>query len=357
MSIPPIPAPDPAQKKWAQKLGTFATPTLSRSLTELGLTVGGLLLCWGAMLWTISFSYPLTLLISLLAGGFIIRIFIIQHDCGHGSYFRKASRNRLLGRILGVITMVPYDCWRGAHAHHHAGHGNLDRRGTGDVDTLTLKEYKAKSKLQKFGYWVYRHPIILLGFGPIWYFMIKMRIPFIHGVPTKKVWSSVMWTNVGMMALFGSLAYWLGLKNFFLLHFPMYFVAHVTGVWMFYIQHQFEDTHWEDDADWEHQEAALEGSSYYQLPRPLEWLTGNIGIHHVHHLNSRIPFYRLPDCIEHFETLEGTNRVNTRQALKATFLALWDQEDRRLVSFAEARRLVKERETNTLTPPTLKKAA
>ena len=274
---------------------------------------------------------------SVVAGGFLVRFFLIQHDCGHGAFFRSKKINDWVGRILGVITLTPYDIWRRSHAIHHSTSGNLDERGVGDIDTLTIREYRALSAIRKFLYRLYRSPPVLFVIGPAFQFLLRNRLPQMFNSDKRDYWISAMGTNLSIAIVAAIFAYFMGLGAFLAVHLPITIVAASIGVWMFYVQHQFEDTFWEGEDKWQMYEAALKGSSHYDLPAPFRWLTANIGIHHIHHLASRIPYYRLHDVMRDFPELVDIRRLTFTQSLACLNLRLWDEENKRLVSFAQAR--------------------
>ncbi len=277
------------------------------------------------------------LLLTVPAGAFLLRLFLIQHDCGHGAFFRRQSSNDWLGRFLGILTFTPYDYWRRSHAIHHASTGNLGARGMGDIDTLTVAEFRALSPLRQCLYRLYRHPLILFGVGPGYQFLLKHRLPI--GMMKKGwgPWVSTLGTNASIAAAAAGMIWWLGLKLFVIVHLPITLVAASIGVWLFYVQHQFEQTHWTDDDEWSFHDAALKGSSHYQLPAVLRWFSANIGAHHVHHLASRIPFYRLPEVLREVPALNEVSRVSIPESFRAVRLTLWDERQRRMVSFADAK--------------------
>ena len=279
----------------------------------------------------------LGMLLALPAGGLVLRLFLIQHDCGHGAFFKDQSTNEWVGRVLGVITLTPFDYWRRSHAVHHAGTGNLDARGVGDIDTLTVAEFRSRSKAQQLAYRIYRHPLVLFGLGPAYLFLLRHRLPI--GMMNRwRSWVSAMGTNVSIAAVAGLLIWLIGIKLFLLVHIPIILVAASIGVWFFYVQHQFENTLWDEKDDWTFHDAALYGSSHYHLPAILRWFSANIGIHHVHHLASRIPFYRMPEVLRDFPALAEVGRINIRESLGLVRLVLWDERARKLVSFKEAQR-------------------
>ena len=320
-----------------KEVGPFREPKPGRSIAELAVTAGPFVLLWLAAWAVLDAGYALGLLLTVPAGVFLFRLFLIQHDCGHGAFFRRRSSNDWVGRLLGVVTFTPYDYWRRAHAIHHASTGNLDARGVGDVDTLTVAEYRALSVLGRFKYRVYRHPIVLFGLGPAYLFLLRHRLPIGMMKQGWRPWLSALGTNASIAAVAGGLIWAMGWKLFLLIHLPITLVAASLGVWFFYVQHQFEETRWERDGDWSFHDAALHGSSHYHLPGVLRWISANVGVHHVHHLASRIPFYRLPEVLREVPELARMSRVTLRESFGAVRLVLWDEQKRRLVSFAEAR--------------------
>lgn len=280
----------------------------------------------------------LGLLFAIPAAGFLVRLFMIQHDCGHGAFFRHRLANDWVGRIMGVMTWTPYEVWRHAHTLHHATTGNLDRRGVGDIDTLTVDEYRARSFWGRLRYRLYRHPLVMFGIGPAYLFLLQHRLPIGFMRAGWRPWASVMATNLAIALVAGSLIWLVGLKAFMLVHLPIMVLAASMGVWLFYVQHQFERTSWDSGEAWKPQAAALHGSSHYDLPGFLRWFTANIGVHHVHHLNSRIPYYRLARVLRDHPELRELGRLTLRQSLRCVPLVLWDEKRRRLVSFREIER-------------------
>jgi len=247
---------------------------------------------WYLMAESLSVSYALTLVLAIPTGFFFIRLFILQHDCGHGSLFPSRAANHVTGALLGVVTLFPYGYWRRTHAIHHATSGNLERREFGDVKTYTVREYQSFSPVHRWLYRRYRNPFVLLGFGPAYQFVLKHRFPFDIPWSWKREWASVLWTNVGIALSFSVLSWFLGWRSVLLVQAPVVLVAGAVGVFLFYVQHQFEDTYWEHEESWDFYAASVKGSSFLDLPRPLRWITANIGYHHIHHLTSRIPNYR-----------------------------------------------------------------
>lgn len=318
-------------------LTRYNLPSNLRGVAELGITLLPLAGLWIAAWVAFRLGHAwATILIAIPAAGFLVRLFMIQHDCGHGSFFSGRHANDWVGRILGVLTLTPYDTWRREHAIHHAGAGNLDRRGIGDIDTLTVGEYRARSRWGRLQYRLYRHPVVLFGIGPAYFFLLQQRWPaFSAGW---QPWVSTMATNGAIALVAAVLAWAIGLDAFLLVHLPIVLIAASIGVWLFYVQHQFEHTSWDESATWSPQAAALHGSSHYDLPAVLRWFTANIGVHHVHHLNSRIPFYRLRRVLQDFPELRQIGRLTLAQSFRCVRLALWDGTQRRLVSFREAAR-------------------
>jgi acyl-lipid omega-6 desaturase (Delta-12 desaturase) len=324
-------------RQWTRTLARYREPSNARSVFEIVITFVPLAALW-ALSWAALYfgHYWLSLLIAVPAAGFLVRLFMIQHDCGHGSFFRNRLVNDWTGRAIGVLTFTPYDYWRKTHALHHATSGNLERRGFGDIDTLTVAEYRALSFWGRLRYRAYRHPAVMFGIGPAYLFLLEQRIPagLMRGgwIP----WTSAMATNAAIMIAAGTLVWLVGLWPFLLVQLPIVVIAASIGVWLFYVQHQFEDTHWEHDPDWNLHEAALHGSSHYDLPVVLRWFTANIGMHHIHHLCSRIPYYRLPRVMRDYPELRGIGRLTLLESFRCVRLVLWDESQKRLVSFRDA---------------------
>jgi len=329
-------APDP--RILARHLNAFTSPRVSRSMIEVAITAVPFLAIFTAMLFAVSAGYFWALAVTPLAGLFLLRLFIIQHDCSHGSYFSKKRSNAWLGRAIGVFTLTPYDCWQKAHSLHHGNTGKLHARGVGDVDTLTVREFAERGRLGRFGYRLYRHPAILLGLGPAYLFLLQHRLPIGLMKMGAIYWVSAMATNAVTAGILIGLALIFGAGTTALVFLPVLLTAASIGVWLFYVQHQFEHAYWEDKPNWSFHDAAMGGSSYLPLPAPMRWFTGNIGVHHVHHLASRIPFYRLPEVLKAHPELAQYNRLTMREAIGSLGLALWDEDTRRLVSFREAAR-------------------
>jgi omega-6 fatty acid desaturase (delta-12 desaturase) len=330
-------APD-APRNWMQVLARYRDPDHARSILEIAITFVPLAVLWALASISLHFGYWwFSLLLAIPAAGFLVRLFMIQHDCGHGSFFRHRLANDWVGRVLGVLTLTPYDFWRRSHASHHASSGNLDRRGMGDIDTLTVREYRARSFLGRLQYRLYRHPLVMFGIGPAYLFFVRHRLPAGLMRAGWRQWLSTMLTNLAIAAIIASLIWFLGIGPVLLVQVPVMFLAACIGVWLFYVQHQFEETYWEHSKGWSLQEAALHGSSHYDLPPVLRWFTANIGVHHVHHLCSRIPYYRLPSVLRDYPELNDVSRLTLMESFRCVRLVLWDESKRKLVSFRELR--------------------
>ncbi|MGH6915283.1 MAG: fatty acid desaturase, partial [Geminicoccales bacterium] len=312
-------------------------PKLGRCIAELIVTVVPFVALWLAMLLAARYAWWLCLVLALPAAGFLVRLFMIQHDCGHGSFFHRRRANDWLGRMIGVLTLTPYGYWRRTHAMHHATSGNLDRRGTGDIGTLTVREYQGLPAWRRAFYRLKRHPILMFGLGPFFLFVLKHRLPLRLMRAGKEPWLSVMTTNLAILGLAGLAVAVVGLGDFLLVQAPITLLASSAGLWLFYVQHQFEETYWARNPDWSLHAGALHGSSHYDLPPVLRWFTANIGIHHIHHLCSRIPYYRLAEALRDHPELREVGRLTLKDSLRCLHVALWDEDRRRLVGFREAR--------------------
>lgn len=333
----------PAEKTtrdWAQTLVKYRRPDSKLALTELCITLFPFLALWALAWWSIAVSPLIAVAIALFNGLFLVRLFAIQHDCGHGAFIANNTTANLIGRCLGVLTLTPYAVWRKTHAHHHSTSGNLDHQGMGDVVTRTVAEYAALSTSQKIIYRLYRCPFVLFGLAPAYLFVLQNRLPIGFMDKGAALWVSAMGTNVVIAIVISGITYFGGIWPLVLVFAPTVLVASTVGVWLFFIQHQFEDGHFDHDEDWDIQDAAFHGSSYYKLPPVLNWLTAYIGIHHVHHLNCRIPFYRLPEVLKDHTTLAHMQTITLKQSFQCARLHLWDENQRKLLSFADARALV-----------------
>jgi omega-6 fatty acid desaturase (delta-12 desaturase) len=333
----------PDARTWASILAHYREPNYARSIFELAVTALPLVFIW-VLMWTTLHTghYWLCLLLAIPAAGFLVRLFMIQHDCGHTSFFRHRLANDWVGRIIGVLTLTPYDGWARNHAGHHATSGNLDQRGTGDVDTLTVREFQSLPRWRRLLYRLYRHPLVMFGIGPVYLFVLRHRLP-LGGSGGWPVWLSTMGTNAAIAALIATMMWLVGVGPFLLVQMPITLLAGLIGVWLFYVQHQFENTYWAREGSWTFHEAALYGSSHYALPGVLRWFTANIGVHHVHHLCSRIPYYRLQQVLRDHPQLAAIGRLTLWQSVKSVRMVLWDERDRRLVVFREMRAASKAR--------------
>jgi len=325
---------------WQQLVRTYQQPSLRLAVWQMLTSFGGLFLSLSLMALSLTVSYGLTLLLALFAAGFLVRVFIIQHDCGHGSFFKSRRANDLVGTVCGVLTMAPYRFWRKTHAIHHAHHAELEERGIGDVWTMTVQEYQAAPWWKRAAYRVFRNPLFLFVVAPPVNFIVLQRFP-LNGSASWRTGeiASVWWTDLAIVALLGAAALAFGPLEVLMIWLPVMVIASSVGTWLFYVQHQFERTYWEHTPQWDYTLAAMHGSSYYQLPRVLQWFTGNIGFHHIHHLSPRIPNYNLQRCHDENPLLQQAASLSVRDSLKTAGLTLWDEEKQRLVTFQEARRL------------------
>jgi len=323
--------PKRATPKWKEIVAQYQQPSLQRSLRQVINTMAPYVALWFLMYLSVRVSYWLTGALALLAGGFLIRVFIIFHDCGHGSFFKSRKANDILGCITGVLSFTPYYHWRWEHALHHATSGDLDRRGKGDVWTLTVQEYLDASPWERFTYRLARNPLILFVLAPVFLFLIKQR--FSSKKAGRRERASVYWTNLAVLAMGTGLGCLFGFKTYVLLQLGVLLVAGVAGVWLFYVQHQFEGVYWERRDEWDYYEAALQGSSFYKLPRILQWFSGNIGFHHIHHLSPRIPNYNLEKCHQAEPLFQTVKPVTLFASFKALTFRLWDEQRRKLVGF------------------------
>ena len=319
-------------------MAPYRVPQTRRSLIEIAITAGPLAAIWGAA-WVAHRHglWWLALLLVIPAAGFLVRLFMIQHDCGHGAFFSEKRANDWVGRIIGVLTLTPYDYWRHTHAIHHATSGNLDRRGLGVIETLTVEEYRALPPMRRFGYRLYRHPLVMFGLGPAFVFFLMQRLPIGLMRSGWRPWASVLGNSLAVVVGVGALVWIFGAAPVLIVNVATMLLAATIGVWLFYIQHQFEGASWARNGEWSRDAAALAGSSHYDLPPVLRWFTGNIGVHHVHHLSSRIPFYRLQKVLADHPELRAMSRIGLWESFRCARLALWDEAERRMVSFREAR--------------------
>jgi omega-6 fatty acid desaturase (delta-12 desaturase) len=334
MSAPP----KPDRNEWVGLLKQYQQPDDWHSIRQILNSVLPFLAISVLLVYSLSTSYWLTLALSVINAGFIARIFIIQHDCGHRSFFKSNKANNVLGSILGVITMTPYYLWRRNHAKHHATSGNLDSRGVGDVYTMTVSEYQSESPWERFKYRFYRHPFTLFVIGPIAIFFISHRFPLKTKKSEREERLSVHLTNLALAVIIVGLGLLIGFKQLFLAFFPMYFIGFSFGVYLFFIQHQFEDTYWRRKPEWDYFQAAMEGASFFKLPKVLQWFSGNIGFHHIHHLGPLIPNYLLEQAYKENPLFQDAKTITLATSLKSASLKLWDEQRGKLISFRDYRR-------------------
>jgi omega-6 fatty acid desaturase (delta-12 desaturase) len=329
--------PQPDTADWKKIVAKYQKPSAPKALWQIANTLVPYALLWYLMYLSLAVSWWLTMPLAILAGAFLVRIFIIFHDCGHGSYLESQTANHALGAITGVLTFTPYYHWRWEHAIHHASSGNLDRRGTGDVWTMTVQEYIESSRWKRFAYRLARNPIVLFMIAPLILFVGINRLPKPRA-PTRERYS-VYWTNlaVGLMAV--GLLWIFGIKAYLIIQLAVLTVAGSAGVWLFYVQHQFEGAYWECEEKWDYATAALLGSSFYKLPKTLQWFSGNIGYHHIHHLSARIPNYNLEKCHQADPLFQTVKPVTLFSSLKSLTFRLWDEQRRRLVGYRYLRTL------------------
>ncbi|MBA3809096.1 MAG: fatty acid desaturase [Solirubrobacterales bacterium] len=320
---------------WRETLAPYARPHLGRSLLDIATSVVPYFVLSAAMYYALSVSYLLALAIAIPASGFLVRTFILFHDCSHGSFLPSKRANMWLGTALGLLVYSPFLRWRHDHAIHHATSGDLDRRGGGDVRTLTVTEYNELAPRSRLAYRLFRNPLVMFGIGPIVALLIGPRLVGRDARPRLR--RSVIATNFALLALVGGLCWLLGWRDYLLVQAPTVLLAGSAGIWLFYVQHQFEDAYWESGEGWSYADAALRGSSYLKLPRVLQFFSGNIGLHHVHHLSARIPNYNLQRAHDENPIFHDVPILSMRDGMRAVRLKLWDEDHGRMVSFAEAR--------------------
>ena len=320
-------------------LAPYRSPVLWRSIWQLTSTTALFVTSWLVMQWSLGVGYWLTLLLAVPTAMMVVRLFMLQHDCGHGSFFKSKDANTIVGSVLGVVTLVPYTYWRKTHAIHHATSGDLDGRDFGDIDTLTVREYLSRPRGKRLMYRIYRHWLVLLVVGPVWQFVIKHRLPLDIPRSWKREWASVHWTNVGLAAVVALMCWLVGWRTFLLVQVPVTLIAGAIGVYLFYVQHQYEDTYWRYREAWNYYASGLEGASHLVMPKLLQWWTANIGLHHIHHVASRIPNYRLQQCFDDNPVLQRVTTLTLPASVRTLWLTLWDEDERKLVGFRELRRI------------------
>jgi len=342
VSLVPAPAvagpsndPSPDRPYWRESVARHEQPSQWRSLVDVATSAVPYLALMVAIYLCLEVSVWISLALAVPAAGFLLRTFVVFHDCAHGSFLPTKRANLWLGRFMALLVFQPFGNWRHNHAVHHGTAGDLDRRGTGDVPTLTVEEYLARPWKQRLGYRLFRNPLVMFGLGPIWSLMIGPRIWSSKQRPRMR--HSVWLTNLALALVIGTIFWLVGPVAWLLVQMPTAIIAGTMGVWMFYVQHQFEDVYWENTEDWSYDDAALRGSSYLKLPKLLQFFTGNIGLHHVHHLNARIPNYNLQRAHDENPIFHDVPTLSLPDALRAVRLKLWDEDRGRLVTFAEAR--------------------
>ncbi len=333
-NTPPLPLPNSG---WRTLVARYQKPDARKGIGQIVSSFGGLFLCWFLMYLSLRVSYAWTLVLAIPAAGFLVRVFIIQHDCGHGSFFKARRANDSVGALCSIFTLVAYKYWRKGHAIHHAHHAKLEERGIGDIWTMTVAEYRQARWWKRAAYRVFRNPLFLFGIAPTINFVILGRFPLVVQAGWHKDEKlSVWWTDLAIAGWMAVASLFIGFGAVVLLVLPVIVLASSAGTWLFYVQHQFERTYWEHTPQWDYTLAALHGSSYYKLPRLLQWFTGNIGFHHIHHLSPRIPNYHLQQCHEQNEALQHVAQLTLKSSLQSIPLALWDEEQQRLVTFQAA---------------------
>lgn len=339
MALPSLTPPNLEELKaqaltWPKLVAKYSVPDLRRSIWQIVNSFGPFFILWFLMYKSLAISYWLTLLLAPLAGGMLVRVFIILHDCGHGSFFKSSKANDIVGTIAGILTLTPYLQWRHDHALHHAGSGDLDRRWkVGDVYTMTVEEYLKCTPWEKFKYRVYRNPFILFVIDPLLLFIFGYRLPSEKAGPRER--RHLLMTNLIILAVVLVCGYTLGFKEFIMVQLPVTWIASTAGIWLFYVQHQFEDTYWERHEDWRYLPAALQGSSYFHMPKILQWFTGNIGFHHIHHLSPRIPNYNLEKAFKENPIFQQVTIITMIEGFKTIRLRLWDEAQGKLIGFSQ----------------------
>jgi omega-6 fatty acid desaturase (delta-12 desaturase) len=320
--------------EWQAVVARYEGMDTRRAIMQLVTTLVPLCAAFFVMYQSLALPYWVTLVLAVPTAGFLVRTFIIMHDCAHRSFLASPRANDFVGMITGVITLTPFGRWRREHAKHHASSGDLDRRGHGDIPTLTVREYRARTAWGRLRYRMFRHPLVLIGLGPL-HMIVLQRLHPNEGTLTDRPSLSVWSTNAAIVALFVAFSLWIGPRAVLLVYLPAIYFAAVGGVWLFYVQHQFEDAYWKHHDDWDYATAAIRGSSYFKLPPALEWVTGSIGLHHVHHLGPRIPNYHLKRCHDENPMFHDVTSLTLRESARTLRLALWDEDANRLIAFSD----------------------
>ncbi|MFN8484323.1 MAG: fatty acid desaturase [Anaerolineae bacterium] len=332
---------------WKSLVAKYQKPDVSASIQQFCVTLAAFLGMAALTMYSLNIGYWLTVLLAIPTAGFLVRLFIVQHDCGHGSFFRSRKLNDSVGMICSIFTLTPYHYWQRSHSIHHAHANNLEHRGIGDIYLMTVNEYQAQNWWGRLRYRLYRNPIVLFIIGPSLMFIVIHRFPGYSQPAMKKVAHTVWWTDLALLIFYGALALLVGWQAVAITVLTVMFFAAGAGMWLFYVQHQFEGVQWDHEEKWDFGLAALQGASYYKLPRILQWFTGNIGFHHIHHLSPRIPNYKLEQCHNENEMFQDATVLTIPTSLKMMTLTLWDEERRELISFRELKQRQKK-----LTPQT-----
>ena len=314
-----------------KKLEKYSSPSLLESIWQIINTFIPYVGLWILIIYSLSISYWLTAFLIILASGFLVRLFIIFHDCGHGSFLKSQKANRIVGMFFGILAFTPYDKWHNQHMKHHATVGNLDKRGVGDVWTMTKEEYRDTDKWGRIKYRLYRHPITMFGIGPLFVFLIQNRL--IKKGMSHKEKLNIHYTNAALVLIFVVMSLVIGLTTFLVIQLLILYFAAIAGLWLFYLQHQYENVTWFRSKDWNFRTVALEGSSYLKFPKLLQWFSGNIGFHHIHHMNARIPNYKLERCYRENQVLQEVEPITFLLSLKSLKLRLWDEKLHKLVAY------------------------
>lgn len=335
LSITNHPNLETLRKELIQAVSKYAYPSYRLAFRQIANTLLPYLGLWALLIFIVLNDYPywLTLLLTVPAAGFLVRLFILFHDCCHGAFFSSRAANRILGYIAGILTFTPFEDWQRTHVIHHSRSGNLDSRGVGDIWTLTVDEYLSASPRKRLAYRLFRNPLVLFSVIPLVLFLIMQRFP--SPGAKKRERNSVIFTNLAIVTLIVLLGFTLGFKNYVLIQLPIILMASIAGMWLFYVQHQYEGVYWARQQNWDMISSGLAGSSYYKLPNVLQWLVGNIGLHHIHHIRANIPNYNLQRCQNEVKLLQTVQPLTLLKSFKSLWLNLWDEQRQKLVSFRE----------------------
>jgi omega-6 fatty acid desaturase (delta-12 desaturase) len=341
IQIPHIDVRPQDRVEWRHAVEKYKKPSLHRAMWQIVNTFVPYVMLWTLAYYTLQFSWTLTVALAVLMGLFLVRLFIIFHDCGHGSYFSSPLANDMIGFAAGFVTLTPYYHWRWEHAIHHSSAGHLDKRGRGDIWTMTVQEYLESSRWKRFAYQLARNPFVLFVLAPLFVFLVQQRYPDPGSSDRER--HSVWWTNLAILLMVIGMSAIFGVVHYVVIQLIATTVAGAVGVWLFYVQHQFEEVYWERGANWDYAAAALQGSSFYKLPRILQWFSGNIGFHHIHHLSARIPNYNLQACHDADPLFQKVKPLTLTSSLKSLTLRLWDEQTRKLVGYRHMREVRKRR--------------